>query len=155
MNTTTDVTTINSVLTFNGVATIDSTTVQKLKSESFSGTYSSTRDAYQTVSDSYVKNYGDQYHPTTEADTYLVFPLTAGAGWTISGTRTASVTSLESVTVAAGAYSSCFRVHMIFPPNATTDIWLAKNVGMVKSEAISINATDSTITTTELTSINF
>ena len=154
-NTTTDVVTVTSIRTYTGIATIDSITVQKVKNETISGGNIFTTEAYQVVTDSSVKNYGDQSHPTTEAETFLVFPLMVDSEWTINGEGDiATVIDIESVTVPAGTYNDCFRIEMD-STNTITDIWLAKNVGMVKSVAVSTFGGTIFTFTTELTSKNF
>jgi hypothetical protein len=140
--------------TFDGTATVDSVVVQARRTEYILGNQISTYEGYFRVTDAGVFGYGSPSSPTTEARTEFVFPLEIGSSWT-TDISTSEVVAIENVTVPLGTYNNCFKVVTSQPANDTyTNVWLASNVGIVKSEYFYLNPPTVT-TTSELTSKNF
>ncbi|MCX5748688.1 MAG: hypothetical protein NTZ10_00365 [Candidatus Saganbacteria bacterium] len=143
---------------FDGFSTVGSQIVQKQKNETFRGSLIETSESLVRVTDSDVKDYGSPDYVKTQPSNMLVFPLFVGASWYTDGTIETTVVNKEDVTTPAANYTNCFKLRTINPSSArivTVDMWLAKNVGVVK---ILINldiGTATLITTIELTSKNF
>lgn len=135
---------------FNGTTTVGGLTVQKYKGEAFLGTLANTSESLMRVTDTDVKTYGSTTSPTTEATNYFIFPLKIGNKWLISGTNEATVVAQENVSVPAGTYINCFKIRYPYG-SSYTDMWLAKNVGIVK--LLSYSTTGAL--TMELTSKSF
>jgi len=144
----------SAIVTFEGTATVDSTTVQIYKQTYFtsSGSMLGTSETYFQVTDSAVNLYGSPSYPLIPAQTFLQFPLEVGNSWTVASsgsiTLVASVTDSSSVTVPAGTFN-CYRIDFVTSyatrdETYTTSYWLAENVGMVKA------ATSSSSNETEL-----
>jgi len=119
-------------ISFSGTATAGSLTVQKWKSEIFSGTAVYTSESYLRVTDADVKYYGDPTYPSTiETGTFLAFPLKVGSKWFTYGTSEANVVALENITVLLGAYNNCFKVKAS-SGSINTYMWFAQNIGCIK-----------------------
>ena len=133
----------------------------------------SNSTSYYVTDSTGVYYYGHGSHTTTEAQTYLPFPLENGKTWSCllysiepADDFTATVIGPESVTVPLGTYNAC-KISYVNKSDSTwvENIWLAENVGKVKSEVRMVvyvldpnGRTDSQTTyvaTSELTSVNF
>lgn len=128
------------IITFEGETVVSgSITAQLIKQYYLSGGTPHTSEVYWSVTDSGVFYYGSPQYPTTEPQVLLIFPLSIGETWTqwSSGPSSigVSVTSQESVTVAAGTFD-CYKVkYTNYTGTLETSsyyIWFGNGAGRVK-----------------------
>ena len=116
---------------FNGTQTFNSIACQKFV---WTQDFAASSEILANVTSSDVKFYGTSSSPTTDATTWLSFPLQVGKTWTIYGSYTASVEAFESITVPTGTYNA-FKVFYDYGvPGARYYYWYAKDVGAVAFE---------------------
>ena len=137
-------------MTFTGTTTAGGTTVQIWRTESFYTTGATTIENLIKVTDSSVTQYGTLVYPSTIPSTVIAFPLNIGSSWYTYGTVEAIVTAQENVIVPSGTFNNCYKISSTQGSNSS-DLWLGKNVGIVKMLTTSIYGTY----TLELISRNF
>jgi len=130
------------IATFEGTAVVfDTIPVQLYRQSSYylSGS-GSVSEIYMQINDSGVYIYGSLSSPTTEADTFLQFPLEIGNSWTYYNadlyTGRITVAARETVTVPAGAFD-CYKLSLVSSYGTietdTANIWIGDGVGIVKT----------------------
>jgi hypothetical protein len=144
-----------SEFTFDGTTTVDSTTVQIFRSTYISQYGVSTSETLFLVNDQGAFMYGPLQSPTTEAVTFLQFPLSVGAQW-MAYDATVEVVAKETVTVPAGTFNDCYKIDMVpNDPTYTSYLWFGPNVGIVKSFSSSSYGSSTSASTMELVRKNF
>lgn len=137
-------------MTFTGTTTVGGTTVQIWRSESIYTTGTITAESLIKVTDSAVTQYGTPTYPSSTPSTVIAFPLNVGSRWYTYGTVEAIVTAQENVIVPSGTFNNCYKISSTLGSNSS-DLWLGKNVGIVKMLTTSTYGTY----TLELISRNF